>query len=159
MCLVKHHGFVRVRFAGPLKAMLRAFGLTDAQIDGDDKELPCGALGGRTPRHAMQSLGTGWGREMIHPDLWIMAWARDAAKHAHVVCDDVRHHSEVAAIKQVGGVIINILRPGVRSRADEHSSEAEAMALPFDASISNHGTVADLAALLDGVLARVKDLA
>ena len=34
------HGFVRVRFAGPIKAMLRALGLTEAQVDGDEKETP-----------------------------------------------------------------------------------------------------------------------
>jgi hypothetical protein len=42
--LVNRHGFERVRFAGPLKAMVRALGLTDREIDGDLKEVPCGLL-------------------------------------------------------------------------------------------------------------------
>ena len=143
-CLCTSHRFYRVRFADPLKAMLRGFGLTHAQIDGDEKEKPCAALGGRTPRYAMQRLGTEWGRELIHPDLWVDAWAREAVKYAHVVVDDVRHQNEADAIKQVGGIIVRVFRPGLASRVGEHSSEAES--LPFDHSISNHGSVEDLRA-------------
>ena len=155
MCLVRNHGFVRVRFAGPLKAMLRTFGLTDAQIDGDDKEMPCRALGNRTPRYAMQKLGTEWGRDLIHPDLWTRAWARDAARHAHVVCDDVRYQNEVDAIKQAGGVIVHIWRPGSSSRAGEHSSEGKD--LPYDLTISNHSSVEDLTTRLDLAFAKIKE--
>ena len=46
--LVDRHAFVRVRFASPLKAMLRSYGLTEAQVDGDEKEIPCELLGGHT---------------------------------------------------------------------------------------------------------------
>lgn len=42
--LVSHHGYVRVRFADPLKAMAKALGLTDAEVDGDLKERPCAKL-------------------------------------------------------------------------------------------------------------------
>jgi hypothetical protein len=140
--LVESHGFTRVRFAGPLKAMLRGFGLTDEQIDGNEKEKPCAVLGGCTPRYAMQTLGTEWGRELIHPDLWVNAWAREAVKYSHIVVDDVRHQNEIDAIKQVGGIILRVFRPGAASRAGEHSSETES--LPFDYSVSNHGSVNDL---------------
>lgn len=42
--LVKNHGFVRVRFADPLKAMARALGLNEEEVDGDLKEKPCANL-------------------------------------------------------------------------------------------------------------------
>jgi hypothetical protein len=69
MHLVNHRGFARVRFAGPLKAMMAALGCTNAEIDGDRKEVPCDLLGGKSPRWAMQTLGTEWGRKLIGDDL------------------------------------------------------------------------------------------
>jgi len=68
------HGFTRLRFAEPLKRMLRAIGLTDAQLDGDLKEQETNLLCDRTPRHAMQTLGTEWGRNQIDQDFWVNIW-------------------------------------------------------------------------------------
>ncbi|MFG1332002.1 deoxynucleotide monophosphate kinase [Xanthobacter autotrophicus] len=106
--LIEHHGFERVRFAGPLKDMMRALGCTEDEIDGSRKEVPCDLLGGRTPRQAMQWLGTEWGREMIAPDLWTRAWAYAAAGKPKVVVDDVRYPNEVDVIRALGGVVIEI---------------------------------------------------
>ena len=68
----------RIRFAGPLKAMLagllREVGADEARIhemlDGSLKELPARELLGRTPRYAMQRLGSEWGRELMHENIW-----------------------------------------------------------------------------------------
>ncbi|MFG1226010.1 nucleoside/nucleotide kinase family protein [Xanthobacter wiegelii] len=109
--LVQHHGFERVRFAGPLKSMMRALGCTEEEVDGARKELPCDLLGGRTPRQAMQWLGTEWGREMIAPDLWTRAWEYAAAGKPRVVVDDVRFPNEVEAVRRLGGVVIQLLAP------------------------------------------------
>src|ERR1035437_9507797 len=99
--LVEHHGFTRIRFAGPLKAMLAALGLTEEEIDGSLKNDPCDLLCGKTPRYAMQQLGTEWGRELIGPDLWIRAWSssvEDCGMHSRIIADDVRFPNESAAI-------------------------------------------------------------
>lgn len=112
--LVKHRGFARVRFAGPLKAMLAALGCTPAEIDGDRKEQPCELLGGKTPRWAMQSLGTEWGRNLIAEDLWIRAWqAAVAAVPAGVpvVVDDARFPNEGEALRAIGAIVVRIIRP------------------------------------------------
>lgn len=63
-------GWTRVKLAGPFKDMLRAIGLTDQHLEGDLKEAPCDLLCGQTPRHAMVTLGTEWGRDMIGGDFW-----------------------------------------------------------------------------------------
>jgi hypothetical protein len=42
--LVQAHQFTRLRFAGPIKAMCRALGLTEEQVDGGQKEVPCDLL-------------------------------------------------------------------------------------------------------------------
>lgn len=56
--LIQRHGYTRVKFAGPLKAMCRAMGMDEAQIEGHLKEVPSPHLQGRTPRYVMQTLGT-----------------------------------------------------------------------------------------------------
>ena len=134
--LQKELGFERVRFAGPLKAMLYALGLTAEEIDGSLKEEPCALLGGKTPRWAMQSIGTEWGRQLIDPNLWIHAWDRavDALPaHVPVVADDVRFVNEVSAVHARGGLVVRVERDGL-SRGDHVS---ETLDLPFDCVIRN----------------------
>lgn len=147
--LVRAHGFVRIRFAGPLKDMMRALGLGEAEVDGDRKEVPCPLLCGRTPRWAMQTIGTEWGRELIHPDLWTTIWAaRVAAATAPVVADDVRFPNEVAGIHRLGGIVIRVTRPGVAAAG--HASEAQA--LEVDGEIENGGGLDDLGRRLVNII-------
>lgn len=144
-------GYTRVRFAGPLKAMMAALGLSEAEIDGHLKEHPCDLLGGKTPRWAMQSIGTEWGRDMISPQLWINAWQRavdSIGVHIPVVCDDVRFPNEAAAIKAAGGTLIRIERglPTARERAASHPSEL--MTFAADITYRNNGTLDEMKAWL-----------
>lgn len=136
--LVNAHGFARSRFAGPLKAMLAAFGLSPAEIDGDRKEFPSDLLCGRTPRWAMQSLGTEWGRELIGGDVWIRAW-RASLPASNVVVDDCRFPNEAEAVYAVGGVLIHVERPGAPVVAGAHVSEQHE--LPAVLRLKNHGTL------------------
>lgn len=145
MHLVERHGFQRVRFAGPLKAMLAALGCTPAEIDGDRKEMPCELLGGKTPRWAMQTLGTEWGRNLIASDLWIRAWQHAVAQvpaGVPIVVDDCRFANEAAAIQAAGGSIIRIVRPGAGAGAAGHSSEGQA--LPYAMEIANDMAIGQL---------------
>jgi hypothetical protein len=135
--------------------MMRSLGLTDREIDGDHKELPCELLGGKTPRHAMQTIGTEWGRDLIDGDLWINAWKRSIEKlppNVPIVCDDVRFANEAEAIHAMGGVVIRVVRlgqrefselemiggPFVSEEAAKHASEA--IAFPTDQVLLNDGT-------------------
>ena len=99
--LEREAGCTRHRFAKPLKDMLRAIGLTEREIEGDLKEVPCPALMGRTPRHALVTLGTEWGRDLIHPDLWVNAWHRTLPA-GNVVTEDLRFRNEWAAASAAG---------------------------------------------------------
>lgn len=136
-------GWVRIKMADPLKDMLRAIGLTDRHIEGDLKEVPCDLLGGATPRHAMITLGTEWGRDLIHPDIWVtIAKQRIASVLAsgfNVVVDDVRYDNEAKAIRDLGGAVVGIERdigPGIA-----HKSEA---GVAVDMVCKNTGSVAEL---------------
>jgi hypothetical protein len=123
-------GWQRVRFAGPLKAMMKALGCSDEEIDGHLKMAPSLLLGGKTPRFAMQTLGTEWGRNLISPTLWTDAWKHQVdslPSDIPVVVDDVRFPNEAALIRERGGLLIGLRREGYEP-SSEHASEAFAFA-------------------------------
>lgn len=148
--LVNVHGFERIRFAGPLKAMMAALGLTPEQIDGSEKETPCDLLDGRTPRYAMQTIGTEWGRDLIAPDLWIRAWQAALPATGNVVVDDCRFPNEARAVEAAGGLLVRIVRDGAGAGAAGHASEAHD--LPAYRIVCNNGTVTDLYRRIDALL-------
>lgn len=129
--LVEHHGFVRLPFAGPLKAMAAAFGLGPREMGGDLKEVPSDLLCGKTPRQFMQLLGTEFGRDLIGQDVWVRAWERALGEVAtdgflplRIVADDLRFENEAAAIRSRGGVVVHLIRHGAGSATGgAHSSE------------------------------------
>jgi hypothetical protein len=150
MYLIKKHGFWRHRFAQPLKSMLRELGLTDEQLDGNLKEVPDHKLlGGNTPRRAMQLLGTEWGRT-LNPNIWVDAWKSyvDDCPNSDVVVDDVRFPNEVDAIREMGGRIIKIERPG--GAWNTHISENTVLT-PDHTIVNSHG-IPYLEGLIEGVL-------
>lgn len=158
--LVENHGYHLVKFAGPLKDMLRAIGLSEAQIEGNLKEEPCEWLQGATPRHAMQTLGTQWGRACIGPSFWIELWVRRVnqiiAKGGRVVVDDCRFPNEADEVRKLGGVVWRLVgRGGI---AGSHESEA-GCGRP-DMEIHNTGDIVDLHRQLDMFLEwRLEDAA
>lgn len=156
MHLVEEHNYRRIRFAGPLKDMAYAFGLSTEHIEGRLKELPCDLLGGKTPREFMQLLGTEFGRNLIDPDIWIRAW-----KHAvdqvpegiGIVVDDCRFPNEAEIVRKSGKArICRIVRPRISANAEKaHVSEIQAFKV--DWVIENDGDLGKLFKKVD-VLAR-----
>ena len=142
-------GFTLVKFAGPLKDMCRAMGLTDEHIEGSLKEVPCDLLGGRTPRHAMQTLGTQWGRDCIGESLWVDLWRSRAEKvlanGGRVVTDDCRFANEAQIIRSLGGTILRL--EGRGGIAGAHVSEQ--MAFDPDACVQNDGPIDSLYRKID----------
>lgn len=148
--LVDSNGFVRLRFAGTLKAMLRTMGLSAAQIDGDEKQAPCELLGGRTSRDAMQTLGTEWGRDCIDPDLWarcVLARAKPLLRQGiSVVIDDCRFDNEARVARAVGGDVVLVLREdntaALQGVAAQHASEAGVSPELVNATLKNDRSIA-----------------
>lgn len=144
-------GYEQVRFADGLKDMLRALlryrgvsgDMIERYVEGDLKEEPCAALNGRTMRHAMQTLGTDWGRKMIHEDLWADATADQVARRGgRVVVTDVRMPNEAVALRRMGAAIILIDRD--TGSEDTHESETSLDQVRTDFVIHNDGSVEDL---------------
>lgn len=145
----------RMRFAGPMKDAMKALGLSPREYDGDLKETPCELLCGKTPRFAMQTLGTEWGRQMIDENLWVKNFRIRAQRvldgGGNVLVDDVRFENEVATLKDMGGIIIRIERPGETIAESGHASEQQQLA--HDHLIVNDSTDLDgFARKLIGVL-------
>lgn len=136
-------GFTVVKFAGALKQMMTVLGLTDAEIEGVMKELPCKVLCGKSPRYAMQTIGTDWGRDMIGPDLWVNVWKHKVESYngiIPVVNDDCRFPNEAEAIRSLGGIVVRIERAGLDSII-KSSHPSEDMDFKADMTIHNDGTL------------------
>lgn len=127
--LAEHHGFEVVKFASPLKDMLRSL-LTDMghapevieeMLEGRLKETPIPSLG-VTPRRMMQTLGTDWGRALINRDLWVRACIAKVqhlvACGKNVVVDDMRLPNEYDALEELGAMLVWVRRKGVAKPGD-----------------------------------------
>lgn len=157
------NGFMKTKLAAPIKAMMAEYyrycGVDEKEIwrklEGDMKEMPCRFLGGKTPRYAMQTLGTEWGRETISLGLWVEPWREIAAdklrKGLSVVVDDVRFPDEVCAIKDMGGTVWKVQRD-VDHLPGDHESERWIDCLDCDLLIENNGSLADLRAKVEAAL-------
>lgn len=154
------HGFTLVKFAGPLKDMLYSIGLCWEEIEGKDKEAPSPLLCGKTPRFAMQTLGTEWGRQTLGEDFWVNLWAHRARKELvaerHVVVDDCRFENEARAVLRLGGVLVRLSRPGGPVIPVNHASEIELVRIVEDLHIENDGTIEQLCDTLDGLVQHLR---
>lgn len=149
-------GWSVLPFAGPLKKMAAILVTDDRYIYGDRKEEPLDWLDGITPRWIMQSLGTEWGRQLIHDELWIRVWRRQIEVDKWwempsqgtwgIVADDVRFQNEVDAIHSLEGHVILIERPERETYSDQALHASEKLDITPDATITNKGTIKDLEA-------------
>lgn len=146
-------GFVVVSFASPLKRMLTIFlssaGYGQEQIEGmlfDHKEERIPEFG-VSARHLMQTLGSEWGRDCIHPDVWVRVWKNNVRRWldggVSVVVDDVRFANEWQAVKDLGGECWYITRPRT-PKTTQHISEGALDNHGFDQRLTNDGSVEDL---------------
>lgn len=157
--LSRTHGYARVRFADPLKKGLIAMGASPDEIDGALKTLPSDFFCEKTPREAMQTIGTEWGRKMIGQNFWVNAWKRavdETLRYRHVVAEDARFPNEATAIHNYGGLLVLVERPGLAldAKVGSHESERYASTLGQDATLINDGSVEDLHRAIDALLTR-----
>lgn len=140
---MEQNGYKVLPFAEPLKKLVYHFliicgySIKEAGYYLTHKEEPLKLIpGAPTTRRLLRTLGTEWGRDLIHPDIWVDAWKRRAMDYSNIVVDDVRFESEYKAIKQAGGVIWKIERKnaydGELSQSDHRLDD-----FAFDAVIKN----------------------
>jgi hypothetical protein len=106
-----------------------------------NKEIETELLCNKTPRFAMQTLGTEWGRKIMGDNIWVNLWSTKVSEltsmNQGVVADDVRFLNEAKIIRDMGGVVVRMERPS--STKTNHESEDQ----NFDADlvIENNDTI------------------
>lgn len=106
-----------------------------------------------TPRYALQTLGTNWGRD-CYEDVWADLGVRRALAHPAplVLITDCRFTNEAKAVRAAGGEVWRIVRPGagLSGAAGLHQSESEQEFPAFlelvTRTIQNTGSLAELSA-------------
>lgn len=152
--LVEHHGFTRMAFADAVREMLyRVDPLIEIPID--DETLYIGRVAEYVDgfgweaakalpevRRLLQRLGTDAGRAVLGEDVWVDALF-GSARIGRLVISDCRFANEVKAIRQEGGFVLRVERPGV-GPVNAHVSERALGDFTPDETIHNDGTLEDL---------------
>jgi len=150
-------GFTQIAFADSLYECVSTItGIPVAKLkDRDMKESVIPWLG-KSPRQMLQSMGTEWGRDTIHPEIWIrIAMNRagqEMAAGRSVVINDVRFDNEAQAVIEAGGEVWQVTRPGwtcLAAEAAVHQSEAGISRHLIARTIDNSGSLDDLRLQLD----------
>ena len=156
--LLVAHQCVPLAFANPLyEAVSVITGLTvDELQDRTQKERALGWIS-CSPRRLLQTLGTDWGRQMIHPEIWVMSTMRRIEAHPefNYCLTDVRFENEAEAIKARGGVVWRVTRAadaGLDATAAAHSSEAGIPDKYVDLDLANDGSVESLWRAVDAAI-------
>jgi hypothetical protein len=97
-------------------------------------------------------LGTEFGRNCLRPTIWADLWCakvnRILAAGGRVALESTRFADEAAAIRDRGGILVEIRRPGVGPVSDHPS---EAIPARADTVIENDGSLTDLWRMVDAV--------
>lgn len=149
--MLEDAGFTGFAFADPLRMMLREL-LTGSNIDDkymDSREFKEAIIPelGVSYRQLAQTLGTEWGRA-LQPDFWLrlatsyLDGERDAGGQAFCV-SDVRFENEAQWVRNHGGVIWRIERPGTQP-VRSHASEEGMNDIQANLTIFNVGNFGEL---------------
>lgn len=129
--------YARVAFADPLRAL--AYELDPAVHDKVDmwgwekaKAEPDGYV-----RRYLQKLGDR-ARAHLGPYVWIDAARLKVGKTGNYVFTDVRYRNEGETLRDLGGKLVRIERPGC-GPANDHPTENDMDGYEFDAFINNSG--------------------
>lgn len=144
--LSNSHDFLDQSFAAPMKNML-SVAFPGVNFRDGDREQPIPWLG-KSPRQLLQTLGTEWGRDLIHSDLWTLMMqqkiqqARTDGWEGFVVTD-VRFHNEAKMILAEGGELWHIIRDDAERVNGHISEEFTWEGFPLK-SIDNNGSLIHL---------------
>jgi hypothetical protein len=158
--LSRHFTFRRYALADPVKAaVFAAFPCFDFSKYGKNEPIP--ELDGRSQRELFQTMGTEWGRNMVHPDMWIDGLIR-RIRHAEeknpnyrpsIIVTDVRRENEAQRLADEGFYIVKIVRPDtfLPGAAGNHVSEYAVDDVFCHEVLLNDGTIAEFHAKVLGI--------
>ncbi len=144
-------GFEHYWFSKPMKdACSSIFGWSDDHLYGDLKETVDKRFG-VSPRVALQTLGTEWGRDCIHKDLWINIAKMKMESADNIVISDCRFDNEAEVILSMGGYVVEIVRGDIKE-VSAHSSEGGINPSLISFTIENNSTIEDFNSIIDYIL-------
>ena len=120
--LVNKKDFTKISFADSVKdATAAIFGWPRSLLEGDTDESRefretkdewWSEKTGKyiTPRNMLQLIGTEAGRDVIHPDVWVLSVERKIGMYKNVVIPDVRFPNEMNFIQKMGGFVVRVRR-------------------------------------------------
>jgi hypothetical protein len=150
--LVQKQGFVRKKFAQPIKDICSiAFQVPPSLFNGPEKELPV-KKHQLSPRQMMQLVGTDFFRAHLNENFWIRHfedWVLAEPPFTSVVVTDIRFQNELDVVKRLEGLVIKIERSSGEGRhkdtTDQHVTESGVEDLKnVDVVVHNDGSVQDL---------------
>jgi hypothetical protein len=151
--LRNYYFFDHYWFSKPMKDAAKIiFGWDDRHLYGDLKEI-VDLRYGISPRVALQTLGTEWGRECINKDLWINRAKTEIELHENIVISDCRFNNEAEMIIAAGGLVINVIRLNTKNVAS-HVSESGISPRFISFDIENSGNLSELYDAVDFVFNR-----
>lgn len=164
--LIREHGFTRFAFADALKgAALDIDPLMSGQPRlrlsqlvahlGWEKAKECDEV-----RRTLQRIGMAV--RQLDPGIWVRIITTQIRQHqadssgtARIVISDVRFPNEVHAVRELGGHLVRVVRPGPATgtnQNDTHISETALDFCPVDAEIRNDGSLDELAGRTNAVV-------
>jgi hypothetical protein len=168
--MYEKYGYTVLRFADALKSMLVfGLGISPDNVYGNNKSEPCEELCGNTVRHAMITLGTEWGRNLIHPDIWVVSVENKLKKEIKYsarrffVIDDVRFLNEANWLMRTKhtyydgcGFAPNVKLIRIVRDTDKvgivHQSETEQDNIIVDSTLHNTDTLENLYVKVDKIV-------
>lgn len=164
--LVHKHGFKEITFAGPLKDIVSIlYGFDREMLEGDTitarelRESIRDPIWNRTPREALQFVGTDIMRNYHDPNTWVSLAMRRihelTTNGQNVVISDLRFPNEYEALKTLGAKIWRINRHDFTEKeiSEMHSSENSFLHFKhYDSILNNYTSIKDLLILVDDLL-------
>ena len=95
-----------------------------------------------TARELLQKLGTDAIRNGLHENAWVNALMHEYREDKWIITD-CRFHNEAFAVRDRGGIIVRVNRPG-NGPVNNHISETAIDGFDFDYVINNDGDLEDL---------------
>jgi hypothetical protein len=143
--------FRRLAFADPLRKMAYDIDPIIGYMPGGgfihladhvDKHGWESAKKDRNVRDFLVRLG-GAARDTVGQDVWLDLLMAKVNPKQNTVITDVRYRNEFDRIREAGGVLVDVVRPGYQHPAHQHETMLDGA--PWDFVIVNDGTLTDLA--------------
>lgn len=163
--LVKNYGFTRFAFADALKEVVYRLDpwVPDVREESDGSERLSSlvdrvgwekAKTNLEVRRLLQKMGTEAGREVLGQNIWVDTVLNQIGDRDAVITD-CRFPNEAQAVKDRGGFVVRVTRPGVEA-VNAHPSETSLDGWNFDAVVGNSGALDDVEVLAEFVYESLK---